>query len=65
MLTNSNQIFRNCFVIIHYHLTKVLPQIKKCIIFEYYLLYGRTDQRVLRWFGHVERMDVYRVREEY
>ena len=22
---------------------------------------SRADQRVLRWFGHVERMDVYRM----
>ena len=24
-------------------------------------LAGRSDQRVLRWFGHVERMDEYRM----
>ena len=24
-------------------------------------LASRADQRVLRWFGHVERMDVYRM----
>ena len=24
-------------------------------------LANRTDQRVLRWFGHVERMDEYRM----
>ena len=30
----NNQIFRNCFVFIHYHLTKVSSQINKCIIFE-------------------------------
>ena len=24
-------------------------------------LASRTDQRVLRWFGHVERMDDYRI----
>ena len=24
-------------------------------------LASRTDQRVLRWFGHVERMDEYTV----
>ena len=24
-------------------------------------LAGRADQRVLRWFGHVERMDEYRI----
>ena len=24
-------------------------------------LAGRADQRVLRWFGHVERMDEYRM----
>ena len=24
-------------------------------------LVSRTDQRVLRWFGHVERMDEYRM----
>ena len=33
MLTD-NQIFRNCFVNIYCHLTKVLSQINKCIIFE-------------------------------
>ena len=30
----KNQIFRNCFVMIHYHLTKVSPRINKSIIFE-------------------------------
>ena len=34
METYNNQIFRNCFVIIHYHLTKVSSQINKRIIFE-------------------------------
>ena len=34
MLTCKNQIFRNCFGIIYCSLTKVLAQIKKCIIFE-------------------------------
>ena len=34
MLTYNNQIFRNCFVIIHRHLTKVSARINKCIIFE-------------------------------
>ena len=34
MLTDNNQIFRNCFVIIHHHLTKVSAQIIQCIIFE-------------------------------
>ena len=24
-------------------------------------LMSRADQRVLRWFGHVERMDEYRI----
>ena len=24
-------------------------------------LAAKVDQRVLRWFGHVERMDVYRI----
>ena len=33
MLTDNNQIFRNC-VIIYCHLTKVSSQISKCIIFE-------------------------------
>ena len=33
MLTDNNQIFRNCFVIIYCHLTKVSSQINKCIIF--------------------------------
>ena len=33
-LTDNNQIFRNCFVIIYCHLTKVSSQINKCIIFE-------------------------------
>ena len=26
-------------------------------------LTSRADQRVLRWFGHVERMDEYRMPE--
>ena len=34
MLTDNNQIFRNCFVIIYCHLTNVSSQINKCIIFE-------------------------------
>ena len=34
MLTDNNQIFRNCFVIIYCRLTKVSSQINKCIIFE-------------------------------
>ena len=33
MLTDNNQIFRNCFVIIYCYLTKVSTQINKCIIF--------------------------------
>ena len=28
------------------------------------VLASRADQRVLRWFGHVERMDEHRVRPE-
>ena len=31
---DNNQIFKNCFVIIYYHLTKVSFQINKWIIFE-------------------------------
>ena len=31
---DNNQIFRNYFVIIYCHLTKVSSQINKCIIFE-------------------------------
>ena len=53
MLTDNNQIFRNWFVIIHRHLTKVSAQIIQCIIFErnelfitlsvmFMLLYGET-----------------------
>ena len=34
MLTDNNQIFRNWFVIIHCHLTKVSAQIIQCIVFE-------------------------------
>ena len=34
MLTDNNQIFRNYFVIIYCHLTKVSSQINKCVIFE-------------------------------
>ena len=34
MLTDNNQIFRNCSVGIYCHLTKVSFQINKCIIFE-------------------------------
>ena len=33
MLTDNNQIFRNCFII-YFRLTKVSSQINKCIIFE-------------------------------
>ena len=32
MLTDNHQIFRNCFVIIYCHRTKVSSQINKCII---------------------------------
>ena len=35
MLTDNNQIFRNWFVIIHRHLTKVSAQIIQCIIFKH------------------------------
>ena len=28
-------------------------------------LMSRADQRVLRWFGHTERMDDYRIRKEW
>ena len=31
---DNNQLFRNCFVIIYCHLTKVSPQINKWLIFE-------------------------------
>ena len=34
MLMDNNQIFRNCFVIIYCHLTKVASLINKFIIFE-------------------------------
>ena len=34
MLTDNNQIFRNWFVIIHRHLTKISAQIIQCIIFQ-------------------------------
>ena len=34
MLTDNHQIYRNCFVIIYYHLTIVSFQINTCIIFE-------------------------------
>ena len=34
MLTDNNQIFRNSFVIIYCHLTKVSAQINKWIILE-------------------------------
>ena len=34
MLMDNNQIFRNWFVIIHRHLTKVSAEIIWCIIFE-------------------------------
>ena len=45
MLTYNNQIFRNCFVIIHYRLRKISARINKCIIFEpneLYQLYVHT-----------------------
>ena len=35
MLTENNQIFKNWYVIIHRHLTKVSAQIIQCIIFEH------------------------------
>ena len=38
MLTDKHQIFMNCFVIIHHHLTEVSAQIIQCIIFERYEL---------------------------
>ena len=31
---DNSQIFRNWFVIIHHHLTKVSAQIIQCVIFE-------------------------------
>ena len=34
MFTDNIQIFRNCFVIINCHLTKVSSQINKCILFD-------------------------------
>ena len=34
MLPDNNQIFRNWFVIIHRHLTKISAEIIQCIIFE-------------------------------
>ena len=34
MLTDTNQIFSNCFVVIYCHLTKVSSQINNCTIFE-------------------------------
>ena len=40
MLTDNNQIFRNLFVFIHRHLTKVSAQIIQCIIFESNELYN-------------------------
>ena len=53
MLTDNNQIFRNWFVIIHRHLTKVSAQLIQCIIFELnelsitlYLLYGVTGTSI-------------------
>ena len=55
MLTDNNQIFKNCFVIIYCHLTKVSSQINKCIIFEpnevsitlkVYRLGGETDSAI-------------------
>ena len=55
MLTSNNQIFRNSFVIIYCHLTKVSSQINKCIIFEpnerqatNYVLGGR---KILHFLG--------------
>ena len=44
ILTYNNQIFKNCFVNIHYHLTKVSSRINKCRILhnslQQYPLYG-------------------------
>ena len=45
MLTYNNDIFRNCFVIIHYHLTKVLYRINMCITFKPYEL-SITDNSI-------------------
>ena len=39
-LTDSNQIFRNDFVGLHYHLCKISSQIIECIIFAPYELYN-------------------------
>ena len=47
MLTDNNQIIRNCFVIIYCHLTKVLSQINKCIIFEPNKLYNTIYSMVV------------------
>ena len=46
MLTDNNQIFRNSFVIIYCHLTKVSSQINKCIIFKPNELYNTIYSRV-------------------
>ena len=50
MLTDNNQIFRNCFVIIYCHLTKVPSQINKRIIFEPNDL-SKTQSTL--WFEHL------------
>ena len=77
MLTDSNQIFRNCFVIIFCYLTKVSSQINKCIIFEpnelsmtlSNLLYGFTQYGYkkcgthARVFPHL-RMGTARMKED-
>ena len=46
MLTD-NQIFRNWFVIIHSHRTKVSAQIIQCIIFERNELSNTSDSMAL------------------
>ena len=64
MLTDNNQIFRNCFVFIYCHLTKVSSQINKCIIFEpnklskHYLLYGLITLQQYVYCGTLRFVDL-------
>ena len=44
---DNNQIFRNWFVIIHRHLTKVSAKIIQCIIFERNELYNTINSMVI------------------
>ena len=49
MLADKNQLFRNCFVNIRYHLAQVSTRINKCLIFEPNKLYDTIYSMVKPW----------------